>query len=443
MACTASKTPFLRAIATRGFAAQASPKVASAKVNELQVTTLPNQTIVASIDGNSPLSHVSIAYRAGSRNESYEKQGTTHVLRAGAALSNANSTGFGVIVNVKATGGDLSVLSDRESIAYNVELKRDELPTGLKYLQDVATKQSFRPWELKDSVYRIKDDLARVPSVARAVDLLHQAAFYRGLGNSVFCAKRNVGKLSPEDLHSFVSNYLTADRAVVVGVGVDHELLCGYSKQLQLEGKSSPNTPSKYNASQLRVDKSGDLATVAIATQGASLANQKEAIAFAVLRNVAGCGPIVPYGSPSAALDKVVDAALQKPYQFNTLNVSYSDNGLFGFVLQANASEVGKAVDAAVKALKSGSVSQGDVDRAKAQLKVNIFEQLGTSTGRFEDLVAQAVRGEISGKSELIAAVDAISVADVNAAAKKVASGKWSIGAVGNLANVPHVNDLN
>lgn len=281
-------------------------------------------------------------FSAGSRHESYEKQGTTHVLRVGASLSNNNSSGFGVRVNVKATGGDLSVLSDRESIAYNVELKRDELATGLKYLQDVATQQSFRPWELKDSTYRIKDDLARVPTVARAIDLLHQAAFYRGLGNSVFCAKRNVGKISPEDLQSFVANNFTADRTAIVGVGVDHELLIGYAQQLQLEGKTAAKSQSIYIGGQLRIDKSGEFATVAVATQGASLENQKEALAFAILRNVAGAGQVIPNGSPSAALEKVVDAALQNPYEFNALNASYSDNGLFGFVLQANAREVGK-----------------------------------------------------------------------------------------------------
>lgn len=279
---------------------------------------------------------------AGSRHEAYEKQGTTHILRVGAALSNNNSTEFGVRVNVKATGGDLSVLSDRESIAYNVELKRDELATGLKYLQDVATQQSFRPWELRDVTYRVKDDLARVPAVARAVDLLHQAAFFRGLGNSVFCAKRNVGSISPEDLQSYVANNFTADRATVIGVGVDHELLVGYAKSLQLESKPAAATPSKYSAGQLRVDKSGEWATVAVATQGASLANTKEALAFAILRNVAGSGVVVPKGSPTAALEKVVDAALKNPYDFNALNASYSDNGLFGFVLQANAREIGK-----------------------------------------------------------------------------------------------------
>lgn len=48
-------------------------------------------------------------------------------------------------------------------------------------------------------------------------------------------------------------------------------------------------------------------------------------------------------------------------------------------------------------------------------MKVNILEELQSSSGRFNDLVAQALRGEISGKSELVAAIDAISVADVNA----------------------------
>lgn len=74
-----------------------------------------------------------------------------------------------------------------------------------------------------------------------------------------------------------------------------------------------------------------------------------------------------------------------------------------------------QAIDAAVKALKSGSVSQGDVDRAKAQLKCNVLKELATPSGRFNDLVANALNGQIHGKSELIAAIDGVSVSDVNA----------------------------
>lgn len=233
----------------------------------------------------------------------------------------------------------MTVSSDRDSIAYNIDVNRDELATGLKYLQDVSTRPEFRPWELDEITYRIKDDLARVPQIARAVDLLHQAAFFQGLGNSVFCAKRNVGKIGAEDLHHFVSNNYTAERATVIGVGIDHETLVGYAKSLQLESKAPVASPSKYLGGHLRVDKYGDLATVAVATQGASLANQKEAIAFGILRHVAASGKGAGSGAP---LEKVVAGALKHPFEFNVLNASYSDNGLFGFILQANARETGK-----------------------------------------------------------------------------------------------------
>lgn len=283
-------------------------------------------------------------FRAGSRDETYENQGTSHVLRLAAGLSNKSSSGFGVRTNVKATGGALNVLSDRESIAYTVQLKRDELSTGLKYLQDVATQQLFKPWEVREITPRISDDLARVPRDARAIDLLHQAAYYRGLGNSVFCAKRNVGGISPECLQNFVSNNFTSDRTAVVGIGIDHQLLLAYAKSLTLETGNVSSAPSKYIGGQLRIDKSGGLATVAVGTQGASSANQKEVLAFAILRNVAGTGPVVKYGNSNGALEKVVESALKNPYEFSAFNASYSDNGLFGFLLTANAQEIGKVL---------------------------------------------------------------------------------------------------
>lgn len=282
--------------------------------------------------------------RAGSRYESYAKQGTTHVLRVAASLSNNNSSGFGVNVVVKSTGGNLSVTADRDSIAYNIDVSRDELPTTLKYLQDVSTRPEIRPWELDEITYRIKDDLARVPHSVRAIDLLHQAAFFQGLGNSVFCAKRNVGKITSADLQSYISNNYTAERACVVGVGIDHDSLLAYAKSLQLESKLPVSSPSKYLGGHLRVDKHGDLATVAVATQGASLANQKEAIAFAILRHVAASGKNAGSGAP---LEKVVAGALKNPHEFNVINAAYSDNGLFGFVLQANAREAGKVSQSA------------------------------------------------------------------------------------------------
>jgi hypothetical protein len=70
--------------------------------------------------------------------------------------------------------------------------------TALKYLNDVATKQAFKPWELADNVPRIRYELASRAPQTRALNLLHRAAFRTGLGNSVFCPKYLIGKIGTE-----------------------------------------------------------------------------------------------------------------------------------------------------------------------------------------------------------------------------------------------------
>lgn len=47
---------------TRGFSAQASPKVASAKA-DIETTTLQNKVVVASVENQSPITRVSIVFR--------------------------------------------------------------------------------------------------------------------------------------------------------------------------------------------------------------------------------------------------------------------------------------------------------------------------------------------------------------------------------------------
>lgn len=281
-------------------------------------------------------------FSAGSRNETYDNLGVTHLIRATAGLSTSNASGFAITRNIQQVGGNISVTSDRETVEYNLELTRDKLDTGLKFLNDLSCHTVFKPWEISDNLYRVKEDLARVTPQVRAVDLLHRAAFRSGLGNSIFCAKHHIGKISPETLQHYVAQNYKTNRAAVVGVGVDHQLLVGYAKNLGLDSGTGNVNASKYFGGDLRVDKAGDLAHVAIGTQGAGWANPKEALAFAVLQQVAGTGTATKRGNVGGSLGKLVASALDKPFGFTALNASYSDDGLFGFVLTADGRDIGK-----------------------------------------------------------------------------------------------------
>lgn len=65
--------------------------------------------------------------RAGSRNETYDTQGTVHHLRICAGLSTCRSSCFGITRNIQQLGGNLTAVTDRESIAYTLQITKDHL----------------------------------------------------------------------------------------------------------------------------------------------------------------------------------------------------------------------------------------------------------------------------------------------------------------------------
>lgn len=282
-------------------------------------------------------------FRAGSRCENYDQLGASHVIRAAAALSNANTTSFGVVRNLGYVGANLSSSGDREILSYSVDVNRDQLATALEQLVNVSAHQTFKPWELEDIAKRVAYETNRQSNDVRAVDALHKALFQTELGNSIYCSPKSISSLSSGVLQNYVRANLTATRLAVVGVGIDHQLLVGIAKHLQLETGKSDVTASKTNTGDVRIDEPGSWASVAIGTQGASWANQKEALAFAVLQQIAGTGSNIEGGEANGSLGKVISAALgNSAFGFTSLNASYSDNGLFGVLLVAEAGQIGK-----------------------------------------------------------------------------------------------------
>uniref|UniRef100_A0A6B2ELK0 Putative ubiquinol-cytochrome c reductase complex core protein n=1 Tax=Phlebotomus kandelakii TaxID=1109342 RepID=A0A6B2ELK0_9DIPT len=444
MASSASKTPLFRSVAIRGYAAQAASKPARG-TSDVQTTTLPNKLVVASAEAATPISRVSILFRAGSRCETYDNLGTSHVLRVAAGLTTKGSTAFGITRNIQQIGGNLSVTGDRETLAYTLEVTPNHLDTGLKFLQDVATGQVFKPWELEELVPRLKEDLARLAHPVRAVDLLHRAAYRSALGNSIFCPKHQIGRLSPETLQHYVASNFTTNRTAVVAVGVDHNTLVGYAQNLPLDsGAGKDNVSGFVGGNEARLDRGGRLAHVALATQGAGWASPKEALALHVLQYAAGVGPSTKRGNVNGVVGKALTGVLgEKPFGFGAFNASYSDDGLFGFVLSVEARDAGRAVETAVKTLRTGSLSAEDVARGKAQFKSDFLYYVDSGEGLLTDIAAQAALcGAVLSPAAIVAEIDAVTSSDVNAVAKRVASGKLALGAVGNLATVPHVHEL-
>ena len=218
--------------------------------NHAPVTTLG---VVVKVNTKVFCSIVNCFFQAGSRNEEHSNLGLGHALRIAAGLGTKNNSAFGICRNLQQAGASLTCVQGREHTLYTIQATRDSTDLAADYLCDVVSNQAFKPWELERNLPRMKLELATKNPAADAVELLHQAAFRSGLGNSLFCAPHKVGSHSPAQLQTFVSKHFTAGRSALLGIGVNHASLAKFGELLNLESGSGPaDVASKYGGGEVR-----------------------------------------------------------------------------------------------------------------------------------------------------------------------------------------------
>uniref|UniRef100_A0A4W5Q3B6 Ubiquinol-cytochrome c reductase core protein 2a n=1 Tax=Hucho hucho TaxID=62062 RepID=A0A4W5Q3B6_9TELE len=417
----------------------------------VQVSKLPNGLVIASLENYSPVSSVGVFVKAGSRYETVENQGVSHVLRLAANLTTKGASAFRICRGVEAVGGSLSydccIVRVFVSVCpMSILLLRD---TVMEYLINVTTTPEFRPWEVDNLTSRVKVDraLAHQCSQIGVIEKLHEAAYKNSLSNSLYCPDYMVGKYG-SILQSFVQNNFTSARMALVGLGVNHSVLRQVGEQFLSvrSGAGVAGAKAVYRGGELRVQNGAGLVHSLIASEG-GVTGSAEANAFSVLQRVLGAGPHVKRGSNvTSKLSQGIAKATTQPFDATAFNATYADSGLFGVysIAQADsAGEVMKAAIAQVTGVAKGGVSEDDVTRAKKQLNAEYLMSMESSEGLLEEMGAQALSsGAYHSPETVTQSIDSVSHADVVNAARKFVDGKKSMAASGHLANTPFVDEL-
>ncbi|XP_035469859.1 cytochrome b-c1 complex subunit 2, mitochondrial isoform X1 [Scophthalmus maximus] len=417
---------------------------------DVHVTRLPSGLVIASLENYSPASKIGVFVKAGSRYETSENQGVTHLLRLASSLTTKGASAFKICRGVEAVGGNLSVTSSRENMIYTVDCLRDDIDTVMEYLINITTAQEFRPWEVSDLTPRVKMDKAQAaqsPQIA-VIEALHQAAYKNALCNSLYCPDHMVDNVQSEHLHQFVQNNFTSARMALVGLGIDHAVLKQVGEQFLniRSGGGATGAGAQYRGGEIRLAGLSSLVHSAVVSQSAA-AGTSEALAFSVLQQVLGAGPHVKRGSnTSSQLIQGVAKATTDPFDVSAFNASYSDSGLFGVYTISQAAAAGDVIAAAlaqVKAVADGGVTAADLTRAKAQLKGQFLMSLETSGGLLEAMGTQALtEGSYSSPEEVIKKIDNVSLTDIANAAGNFVSGKKTMASSGNLIKTPFVDEI-
>uniref|UniRef100_UPI0037E8683F ubiquinol-cytochrome c reductase core protein 2a n=1 Tax=Semicossyphus pulcher TaxID=241346 RepID=UPI0037E8683F len=416
----------------------------------VQVSKLPNGLVIASLENYSPLSSIGVFVKAGSRYETTENQGVSHVLRLAANLTNKGASGFKICRSVESLGGSLSVTSSRETMVYTAECLRDHLDALMESVVNVTAAQEFRPWEVSDLTPRVKIDKAlaqQCPQIG-VIEKLHEAAYKNALSNSLYCPDYMVGSVSSNQLQSFVEENFTTGRMALVGLGVKHSVLRQFGEGLLSvrSGAGAPAAKAVYRGGELRVQNNDDLVHALIASEG-GVSGSAEANAFSVLQRILGAGPHVKRGSNiTSKLSQGIAKATTQPFDATAFNASYSDSGLFGVYTIAQADSAGEVIKAAiaqVQGVAEGNVSEADITRAKNQVKAEYLMSIESSESLLEEIGAQVLTtAAYQLPDSVLQAVDAVTHEDVVMAAKKFVDSKKTMAASGHLINTPFVDEV-
>lgn len=189
------------------------------KTAKTRVTTLANGLKIASEDTTGPTSTVGIFIDSGSKNETPQCTGASHLLERMAFKSTSNRSHFRLVREVEAIGGNIMANASREQMCYTGDTIKTYMPEMVELLVDTVRNPLFNEWEVHEQLLKVKADTVEMANNPQCVILeaLHSAGYVGALGQPLLAPESSLGRLNGGVLHSFVKDNYTAPRIVLAG----------------------------------------------------------------------------------------------------------------------------------------------------------------------------------------------------------------------------------
>jgi processing peptidase subunit beta len=240
--------------------------------------------------------------------------------------------------------------------------------------------------------------------------------------------RENILSIKRDDLASYIKTNYTADRMVLVGSGgIEHDALVKLAEKhfSNLPVSSNPiplgqqtSTPTRFVGSEVRVrDDTQPSVNVAIAVEGVSW-RSPDYFPMLVLQSIMGNWDRSLGSSPllSSRLSHIISSN-NLANSFMHFSTSYSDTGLWGvYMVSENLINLDDMVHFTLREWQrmSTAPTEGEVERAKSQLKASLLLGLDGTTAIAEDIGRQLVTaGKRYSPKEIETAIEAVTPKEI------------------------------
>jgi predicted Zn-dependent peptidase len=371
---------------------------------------------------------------SGSRDEEPNEHGISHLLEHMAFKGTKHRTARQIAEEIEAVGGDLNAATSSETTAYFASALKADMPLAVDVLSDILTNPTFDAAELKREQNVIVQEIGASEDNPDDLvfDYLQSTAFpNQPIGRAILGTRETVCSFKEQNLRTYLArNYRAPDMVVSATGAIEHGAVVAEVERRfgQFEGPAAPQPQSASFGGGLKLE-ARDLEQVHIALALEGLAQlHADYFSLQVFTIVLG-------GGMSSRLFQEVREKRGLCYTISAFHAPYQDTGMFGIYAGTDAGDVRDLMNVAVSetAAAAAGITDAEVNRAKAQIKVSLLMALESSGARARQLASQILTyGRPLPIEEMIARIDGVTVESTRAAgAALMARARPAIAALG------------
>jgi predicted Zn-dependent peptidase len=365
---------------------------------------------------------VGVWVKTGTRNETPPEMGISHMLEHMAFKGTERRTARMIAEEIEAVGGILNAYTSREQTAFHARVLKNDVPVALDIIADILIRPTFEAGELERERQVVLQELGQARDTPDDIifDHLQNTMFQnQAMGWPILGEEATVSAFSQQMLRDYMAtNYRAGAMTLIASGAVEHGAMVRLAEDLfggLKSGAIPAPPPARYTGGEFRLEEDLEQAHLAFALPG--LANADPDFFVAQIHATA-LG-----GGTSSRLFQEAREKRGLCYSIYAFANGFQDSGFLGIYAGTGEKEAGEiaAVVAGEMEAMAANLTEAEVARARAQIKVSLLMGLERPGTRAEQIACQLFAlGRLQSPAEIVAHLDAIDAAQVRGYAARV-----------------------
>ena len=336
-------------------------------------------------------------------------------------------------------GGDLNAATGIEQTAYYAHVLADDTDLAIDILADILTESTFDTAELEREKGVILQEIGAVEDTPDDLvfDLFNATAFPdQPIGRAILGTPEGVAAFDRDSIGTYLSNHYQSGGMVVGASGaVEHARIVDEAAARFAAIGTRQTMPIKANAryvgGEKKLKRKLEQAHIVVGWEGLAY-EHPDHYAIQIFSNAVG-------GGMSSRLFQEVREKRGLAYSIYTFHWAYSDTGVFGFYAATSAGDIAELMPVSLDALAGATrdLSEAEIRRAKAQMKVSLLAALESPSARAEQIARQLLAFDrVLTREEMIGKVEALGIDEIRAAGTRALATAPTVAAIGPVTKV-------